>query len=97
MFRAAPFWGCLGKPLARPRAKPKIPDVAAILVFRHEHAFGPAFRSLQSHCGRPLNIRICGAEVFFEHALLGISRKTFSGAAGKAQNTRCCRHFGVLA
>src|ERR1700722_6566200 len=44
MFRAAPFWGFLGRPLAGPRAKPKTPDVAAILVFWHEHAFRRAFR-----------------------------------------------------
>jgi putative transposase len=32
LLRAAPFWGRVGRPLARPRStKPKIPDVAAIL------------------------------------------------------------------
>jgi hypothetical protein len=32
LLRAAPFWGRVGRPLARPLStKPKIPDVAAIL------------------------------------------------------------------
>ena len=42
MLRAAPFWGRLGRPLAEPwSTKPNIPDVAAILPFRHEDAFRP--------------------------------------------------------